>query len=264
MSQSPQQDRQPPDARAVFGRAVILLEIHRKAAATPPADYLAPVMQNWNDEDKDSFTEKMQALYAKQEEKIRKAGLWDSLTIEEQAFMRTGVLEMTAQQRIDASWLAESICCLLWALGAKEQILPYDSETDTAPLFKRGDQAIGTVEQASLRPAEEINRQRDWAELWHWRCRTRKLLEEKRIPEVLPNGMSMARVIQMTAGKAAEEGIFPAPVGDDFPAFGGPFRELTAEQFARVTSISQERHKALNWLCGYAPGNRWAETPTDT
>jgi len=25
-----------------------------------------------------------------------------------------------------------------------------------------------------------------------------------------------------------------------------------------------ERHKALNWLCGFAPGNRWDETPTDT
>lgn len=264
MSQSPQKDRQPPDARAVLGRAVILLEIHRKVAATPPADYLAQVMENWNDEEKSNFTEMMQALYIRQEEKIRNAGLWHSLTLEEQVFMRTGVLEMTARQRIDGSWLVESICCLLWALDRKEQIPPYDCETDTEPLLKGDDRAIDTVEQASLRPAEEITRQRDWAELWHWRCRTRKLLEEKRIPEALPNGMSMAEVIRMTAEKAAEDGIFPAPVGGDFPAFGMSFHEMTAEQLARVTSISQERHKALNWLCGYAPGNRWDETPTDT
>lgn len=264
MSQSMKQDRKPPDARVVIRRAIILLQIHLKATATPPVDYLAPVMEKWNDEEKSNFTEEMGALYAKQEEKIRNAGLWDSMTDEEQAFMRTGVLETTARQRIDASWLAESICCLLWALGHRDQIPPYDSETDPKSMFKRGDFAIGSIEQSNLRSAEEIIQQRGWAELWHWRCRTRKLMEEKRIPEALPNGMSMAEVIQMTAEKAAEEGIFAAPMGGDFPAFGGPFREMTAEQFACVTSISQERHKALNWLCGYAPGNRWDETPTGT
>lgn len=31
-----------------------------------------------------------------------------------------------------------------------------------------------------------------------------------------------------------------------------------------ATSIIMERHFALNWLCGMAPGNRWDETPTDT
>lgn len=258
------QDNQRPHPRAVLGRVVILMEIFRKAAATPPADYLAPVMQNWSDKEKDRFTAKMDALFAKQEEKIRNAGLWDSLTDREQIFLRTGVLETSMRQRINASWLAESMCCLIWALGAKEQIPPYDFETNPKLFFKGGDHAISSIKEASLRPAEEIDRQRDWAELWHWRCRTRKLLEEKRIPEALPNGMSMASVIQMTAEKAAAEGIFPEPASGDFPAFGRPFREITDEQFARVTSISQERHKALNWLCGYAPGNRWDETPTGT
>jgi hypothetical protein len=31
-----------------------------------------------------------------------------------------------------------------------------------------------------------------------------------------------------------------------------------------VGSITEERHFALNWLCGYAPDNDWDATPTPT
>ena len=41
-------------------------------------------------------------------------------------------------------------------------------------------------------------------------------------------------------------------------------RDLTEEEWREVTSIAAERHFALNWLCGYAPGNRWDATPTET
>ena len=54
------------------------------------------------------------------------------------------------------------------------------------------------------------------------------------------------------------------PVGGDFPALDKPYRDLTAGEFAGLTSISMERHFRLNWLCERAPRNRWADTPTDT
>jgi hypothetical protein len=31
-----------------------------------------------------------------------------------------------------------------------------------------------------------------------------------------------------------------------------------------VKSVAVERHFTLNWLCGYAPGNEWDDTPTGT
>jgi hypothetical protein len=68
----------------------------------------------------------------------------------------------------------------------------------------------------------------------------------------------------MASAKAAEDGAFPAVIGDDFPAFGKPYRDLTREEFLGVTSIALERHRAFNWLCGFAPGNKWSQTPTDT
>lgn len=57
----------------------------------------------------------------------------------------------------------------------------------------------------------------------------------------------------------------PAPVVDrDFAAQGKAYRDLTDDEWSEVQSISIERHLALNWVCGYAPNNRWEETRTDT
>jgi hypothetical protein len=39
---------------------------------------------------------------------------------------------------------------------------------------------------------------------------------------------------------------------------------LTDDEFLQLTSIAVECHRALIWLRGLAPGNHWAETPTDT
>ena len=53
-------------------------------------------------------------------------------------------------------------------------------------------------------------------------------------------------------------------IADDFPAKGKAYRDLTAEEWSELRSITAERHYALNWLCGRAPKNKWDETPTDT
>ena len=59
-----------------------------------------------------------------------------------------------------------------------------------------------------------------------------------------------------------DRGLLPRPVRGDFPAFGTGYRELEPDQYAEALSIAYERHRALNWLCGY--GKSWHETPTDT
>lgn len=254
-----------PDAPTVMTRAIILTHIHVKAAATPPAEYIARLAQKWSDAERNQFVSGTKALFTAQEEKIRAAGLWKDMEESEREFIETGALETTIRQRIDASWIIESIACMKWAFGHLEQIPRYDKESGKEVIaFPPGERAIDLIPKATLRPNSEVDQQRDWAELWHWRCRTRMLLEAGKIPDVLPNGTTMAEVIRLTATAAAEEGAFKSPIGDDFPVFGKPFREMAAEEFSSVTSIAMERHKALNWLCGYAPGNRWSETPTET
>jgi hypothetical protein len=255
-----------PSAEDVVTRGVVLMHVFLKTLATPPADVLARFNQPPGNPEGLKLADDLRSMFAQQhEQKLRAAGLWELLEEEERAFLTAGAFETTMRQRIDGSWLAESIACLLWAVGHREAIPPYDQQTDPKTnKFAGGQGTRMLIAGAKLRPPSRIDRERDLAELWHWRCRTHRLLAEKRIPEVLPNGLTIAEVIRMSARKAAQEGLIAEPIEDDFPAFGKPFRTISEEEFSQCMSIAKERHKAFNWLCGYAPENRWSETPTDT
>jgi hypothetical protein len=254
-----------PNVSAVKKRVSILTQVLRKAAATPPPEMLMQWMEKWSEEDREHFVRESNARRAACLSRMKEVGLWDEMDEQERLFMETGDLETTQRQMIDASWLAESIACLLWALGQLEEMPGYDEEASfewiKSHLVNRVQE---DTKSACLRSAEEIDRKRDLAELWNWRCRTRRLLESKEVSVVLQNGMTMDEIVRLCAIKATEEYAFNSPIGNDFPAFGKPFREISVDEFAMATSIAQERHRAFNWLCGYAPGNRWNETPTDT
>ena len=255
----------PPDAQTVMTKAIVLSHILLKARATPPEEVLLRFAGPGMEGERAKLADGLQKLYVQQEEKICAAGLWEHLEETEKAFMHTGAFETTMQQRIQASWLAESIMCLFWALARREQIPPYDQQVvPETNRFNPGEKATDLIANASLRPQADIDKQRNIAELWHWRCRTHSLLVTKRIPAALPNGTTMEEIIRMTAEKAAEAGILDHSAGGDFPVFGKAFREVSEVELSLLTSIAMERHKALNWLSGYAPGNRWSETPTDT
>jgi hypothetical protein len=213
-------------------RVVVLSHVFLKALATPPPELLANFTK---EEDKAKLAAGTQQLFDKQMERIRSADLWELFEESEREFMQAGVFETTMRQRVNVSWLAESIMCLMWALGLREQIPPYDGETDPRTnKFREGQRARDLIAAT------------------------------KKIPDALPNGTTMVEIIRMTAEKAAKEGVFAEPISGDFPAFGKPYREISDEQLSQLTSIAMERHKAFNWLCGYAPENRWSETPTDT
>ena len=131
----------------------------------------------------------------------------------------------------------------------------------------------GTVDEfiasVTLRDEKEIDRARKIAEMWHWRSRTRQLQEEGRPCEVSDALKSIGldsyeAIIRGTVQMAVKDGTVPNQIGDDFPTCGKAYRDLTAEEWSSVRSITIERHFALNWLCGMAPGNAWDNTPTDT
>ncbi len=209
--------------------------------------------------------DKFATLFASRQHLLHTAGVWEEMSEDEQLFMETSVQETTQQQQMDASWLAEPIMCLLWSLGGVDDFPQYDEAT--SPDFVKTEtsvEAMALLKQASIRSLQDLTSQRDLAEVWNWRCRTRRLLESNAIPETLDDGTQISKVIAQAAAAVARQHGFESSIGDDFPAFGLPFRELSQEQFLLVSSISQERHRALNWICGFAPGNRWSETPTET
>lgn len=265
MPQIEEEQPAPPDPTAVKRRVFILLHIFTKALVTPPEHVLARFSEPSMAVERAKLVSGSAEMFRKQQEKLRSAGLWEDMEESEREFMNAGIFETTMRHRVDASWLAESIMCLLWALRYREQIPAYGQQAD--PRSNKVPAAGGLldgIQKVELRPHTEIEQQRDWAELWHWRCRTHELLAAGQIPDTLPDGTPMVEIIRMTAEKAAEDGIFARPIGGDFPVFGKAFCEVSEDVLAQLTSIAMERHKALNWLCGYAPGNRWSETPTDT
>ncbi len=166
------------------------------------------------------------------------------------------------QDIVDASWRTEALGVLIWALGRLPGLPAWDTQLDKQEVVAHTGLLGGSplLEQSPLRPREEIEAMRDLAELWHWRARTTQLQEGGGVEP--PAGLTFEEIIGMTANGALEAGDVPEVIDNDFPAFGKAYVELDADEYALTTSIAQERHFALNWLCGYS--RDWDKTPTDT
>lgn len=254
----------PPDAGAVMARLLVIKAQIETWLAAPPPDVLSDLMRAWAPSEREAFIAEYRRLAGDLEPALKDGGLWDAMTPGERAFIRAVPPEVSHRTYVDVSWLMESADCLLWSLGLIDRLPAYDTQADVEHLARvPADSARVLVSSARLRPMEAISRARDIAELWHWRARTRQL-QESGEPVRLPEGMTLTRIVQITAEQAASDGLFDAPLGNDFPAFGRPYRDLSPDEWSQAMSIAVERHRAFNWICGYAPGNRWDETPTDT
>lgn len=105
-----------------MGRAIILKHILVKNLVTPEAE----IVGSWSDELREQFSDK---LFTTQIENLRSAGLWSQMSQGERDFIQAGVGKVTEQQRIDASWLAEPLVCLFWALGYMPKLPKYDQQS---------------------------------------------------------------------------------------------------------------------------------------
>jgi hypothetical protein len=258
LADSPDGRTEPPELDAVVARATIL-EGQLAAGAA-----LMPFLAARDDAARAREAVSAAARRSELAKWLVAKGLWSRMTDTERRFVEAAPHRVPPQDLIDVSWSAESLRVLLWALGHVEALAPYDVQSEPPregrSFFSTGD---GPPAASKLRDRREIERARDVAELWHWRSRTREL-QEDRTEVQLPEGETLDDVVRVVAMRAAQDGVFPFALADDFPVFGRPYREASPDEWASLGSIALERHKALNWLCGYAPGNRWDETPTDT
>ncbi len=199
--------------------------------------------------------------------KFHDENLWDDVSPKERKLLETEVKDVTQQQLVIASWRFEATQVLMWALGLLPSLPLYDSQARYEEFSIANPAEF--MASAKLRDEKEINQARKVAELWHWRSRTRELQEEGK-PCPLPDWMKSAGInsyedlIKGTVQMAEQDGSVPKNIGDDFPACGKAYRDLDQAEWSVVRSITAERHFALNWLCGYSPGNAWDNTPTDT
>ena len=267
---SSKKHKSPPTSAEAARRLLILKHVVVSAFAAPPRDVLRQATAQWSETEQQRFRQRAVIERDQFCQRLREAGLWQHLSPLEQAYARSTLLTATEQQQLDATWRLEAAQTLIWALGMLGQMPPYDTSADP-DLLKQipSAHAAAFVESARLREQAEIERERDVAEFWHWRSRTRELIE-RGDPFPADEKMNAAGfhsfedVVRFSAREGAKDGTIPACIDDDFPAKGKAYRDLSAEEWAEVRSITMERHFALNWLCGYAPGNRWDDTPTDT
>jgi hypothetical protein len=158
------------------------------------------------------------------------------------------------RETVDALWGAEGLGTLLWSFGLTDAA-DFDQTFDAAALLTL------EVGAAELLDPGEIARARASARLWHWRART-ALLGPEAGAELSERWQSINELVALAALRGHQRGLLPAPIDDDFPAFGAGYALLAPAQRSLLLSIAYERHRALNWLSGL--GRSWEDTPTDT
>lgn len=184
--------------------------------------------------------------------------LASALSSDEKALIAKPVTEWSTQERVAATRRSESMGVLLWALSSFAELPAYDASFGRLPSFvPLLAPTAGFRGTARLRSPDELERARSVAELWHWRVRTRELLERDD-PQVADHDLDA--ITRQAAELAFTDGKIPAPIAGDFPAHGKPFRALGADEYEAVTSAVVERHYALNWLAGRSAD--WDAVPT--
>jgi uncharacterized protein DUF4272 len=204
--------------------------------------------------DKQSLRPAFIAHFKEQMAKEQQPQVMRACSREERATLALDLGKWKQQQLLDASWRLESAAMIAWALGYVKTLPAWDEQVDAAALFKQLDTT------PRLRGSVEVGKARALAELWHWRARTTQLEKEGKTGP-LPAGWTLPRIIEQTAALSEKSGYFHAK-GKDFPAFGKPYRDLNDTELSMAQSIAMERHRALNWLCGFAAD--WDRVPTDT
>jgi hypothetical protein len=195
---------------------------------------------------------------------IQREQLTDKLSDAEKDLHALPLGAWNDSQVFETMWRFEALVPLLWATGHFEAIPSWLEMVDGQTIMQKA-QLLGSGESflssSSLRNETQIEKMYDAAEFWHWRCRTEML---RRGGTPAPPGDSYEGTIGRALEVAVADGIVADTVDGDVSVRGVAYANLTQEEWANIASISIERHYAMSWLAGYAPGNDWDDTPTDT
>lgn len=229
------------DLSQIVERALCLKAVAAFAHGWPDAEQLGRLPQEElvkANQDSDRFWEL-----------VRKSGAYEHLSRNERAFAEKRWPQISDRDVVEFSWRIEAYKTLLWALHIVDELGPYHELASPALTKLKASQIR---QDARLRDDEEIATAREIAELWHWRSRTRELFPDD------------DDLVEKTATAAQKKGMLDELVDGDFAVQGVPYAELSPQDWQTVSSLTRERHYALNWLCGLAPGDDWDEVPTDT
>lgn len=161
----------------------------------------------------------------------------------EMALLSAPLGTLNELQRIDASWCAEGLGLLAWALYRYE--LPSYQQATTPPCAADAvglmtSNAAELIESAVLREPTELELLAERLLALHWRLRQFSMRPE-RIDFV--SFASTAYFGPLNVG-----GLEFA--GGDLAIDGRPLMDVAEARWRECLSIAQERQRAANWLCG--------------
>jgi hypothetical protein len=258
-----------PTSKDAYARLMVLKFVVVHAISTP-RHIISDLFAAWSEAERKTFDDQCRAQAQSNLARLKELRLWGHASPKERQFLRSFGSQMDEYAHKAATWRMECIGIILWALGLVDSWPVIDQQIDPELLKMIPIEKMGLFSKhPSLRARNEIAAKRDLIEFWHWRVRTRQLIEEGRLLEpdesMKQAGLtSYDDIVRFSAKAGYEKGALPEPIDEDFVFLGKPFRSLPVDEYEMATSIIVERHSALNWLCGMAPGNRWDDTPTDT
>ncbi|HEX2780073.1 MAG TPA: DUF4272 domain-containing protein [Gemmatimonadaceae bacterium] len=249
----------PPSATEVFDRVWALTIVVRVAVELPVPAELRAALAAMPVGDRKEVEHRGETQISSLREQLDANGALVHLTERERTFLFTPAHAVPDDEWMLAITRLEALRTLAWSLGALPDLPPFDADPSTAVL----DALQGTDGTLSLRPREEIERMRELAGLWFWRSRTRALRDGL---WPLPAGVTHAQLddaVRDAAAGAVADGMIASAIDGDLPAKGKAYRALGAAEWRQVSTTTNQRLHALNWLCGRAPENDWERTPLE-
>jgi hypothetical protein len=256
-----------PAEREVFERLLALKAVVANVLAMPRRDLLSQVMLKWSFEDKIKFEKDAERQQRDKVEEMKCSGSYDLTTPAERELLSMNSCNLDEESYFEAARKLECVAVLMWAVSLMAEMPGIDREADQGLLKRIPDNGSTIPAALQLRDREEIAVARDDIERWHWRSRTWSVVE--RGVEYCPDrtGLQLGwrsydDMVRAVSRQYFEGGFICEIKDDDFVVKGTPFRNLRYEAWRDVETRIDQRHRALNWLCGYAPENRWDDTPT--
>ncbi|MBI4584156.1 MAG: DUF4272 domain-containing protein [Planctomycetes bacterium] len=219
---------------------------------------------------------------------LRDEELWEHASEAERNIFDAPVGSSSPKKEIRLDLQKESLMVMIYALGIAPDLPPFGREASLDLLKKipAANQSTALfIQNAQLRSWEDIERGKTITEFWELRARAQDLLDSGNFPEgkmfeelamvtttamidaglqpkPIADGPSLFReIIRLSAHQAFKEGWMDAPVEDDFPVNGRPYRELEKTVRSKVQAIARERLRAFNWLT--SPEKDWDELESD-
>ena len=188
-------------------------------------------------------------------------GLLDHATPAEREFVRAPLGTLSADAVRDATWQAEALSALGWALGLVPALprepVPINPGPLLASLPVPWDATRTLADNAMLRDEGNVAVERERAEIWLWRIES-EFAHREGSPA---DRREIEAAVREVAADAARAGLIADLAGGDFPFDGRPFRRASGEALEDAAEVVVHRLRALNWLCGF--GTTWDDVPLD-